>query len=72
MIINVDNIVISKFGQTKTNSKSLYKDIRPLVFIMTFNVEDKNNKLMSFRRDENFLEKYKAIWTKIEDLKILT
>ena len=80
MIINVDNIVISKFGKTKTNSKSLYKDIRPLVFIMpkmsgyvkTFNVEDKNNKLMSFRRDEDFLEKYKAIWTKIEDLKILT
>ena len=80
MIINVDNIVISKFVKTKTNSKSLYKDIRPLVFIMpkmsgyvkTFNVEDKNNKLMSFRWDEKLLEKYKAIWTKIEDLKILT
>ena len=80
MIINVDNIVISKFVKTKTNSKSLYKDIRPLVFIMpkmsgyvkTFNVEDKNNKLMSFRWGEKLLEKYKAIWTKIEDLKILT
>ena len=80
MIINVDNIVISKFVKTKTNSKSLYKDIRPLVFIMpkmsgyvkTFKVEDKNNKLMSFRWDEKLLEKYKAIWTKIEDLKILT
>ena len=77
MIINVDNIVISKFVKTKTNSKSLYKDIRPLVFIMpkmsgyvkTFKVEDKNNKLMSFRWDEKLLEKYKAIWTKIEDLK---
>ena len=32
--------------------------------------KDKNNKLMSFRKhDEKLLEKYKAIWTKIEDLK---
>ena len=32
--------------------------------------KDKNNKLMSFRiDDEKLLEKYKAIWTKIEDLK---
>ena len=54
----------------------LDKDIRPLVLIMpkmsgyvkTF--KDKINKLMSFRRDdEKLLEKYKAIWTKIEDLK---
>ena len=29
----------------------------------------KNNKLMSFRiDDQTLLEKYKAIWTKIEDL----
>ena len=34
--------------------------------------KDKSNKLMSFRiDDEKLLEKYKAIWTKIEDLKIL-
>ena len=36
--VNVDNIVISKLGKTKTNSKyligSLYKVIRPLVLIM--------------------------------------
>ena len=32
--------------------------------------KDKNNKLMSFRiEDEKILQKYKAIWTKIEDLK---
>ena len=32
--------------------------------------KDKNNKLMSFLiDDEKLLEKYKAIWTKIEDLK---
>ena len=32
--------------------------------------KDKNNKLISFRiDDEMLLEKYKAIWTKIEDLK---
>ena len=31
--------------------------------------KDENNKLMSFRiNDEKLLEKYKAIWTKIEDL----
>ena len=30
----------------------------------------KSNKLMSFRiDDEKLLEKYKAIWTKIDDLK---
>ena len=58
------------------------KAIRPLVLIMpkmsecvkTFKVKDgdkdKKSKLMSFcRNDENLLEKYKAIWTKIEDLK---
>ena len=32
--------------------------------------KDKNYKIMSFRIDnENLLEKYKTIWTKIEDLK---
>ena len=54
--------------------------IRPLVFIMpktsgyveTFKVEDKINKLMSFWiDDEKLLKKYKAIWTKIENLKVL-
>ena len=34
--------------------------------------KDKNNKLMSFRVDnEKLLEKYKTIWTKTEDLTIL-
>ena len=37
---------------------------------MTFQVEDKINKLMSFHiGDQKLLQKYKAIWTKIEDLK---
>ena len=32
--------------------------------------KDKNKKLISFRIDDNkLLEKYKAIWTKIEDFK---
>ena len=65
--VNVDNIDISKLGKTKTNSKYLIgfldKDIRPLVLIMpkmsgyvkTFKVEDKNNKLMSFRIDDEKL-----------------
>ena len=39
-------------------------------YVKTFKVEDKINKLMSLRRDdEKLLEKYKAIWIKIEDLK---
>ena len=80
--VNVDNIVISKISENKTNSKYLIvyldKDIRPLVLIMpkmsgyvkTFKIGDKNSKLMSFHiDDEKLLEKYKAIWNKIEDLK---
>ena len=36
----------------------------------TFKVKGKINELISFRRDdEKLLEKYKSIWTKIEDLK---
>ena len=43
-------------------------------YVKTFKVKDgdkdKNNKLMSFRIDDKkLLEKYKAIWIKIEDLK---
>ena len=58
----------------------LDKYIRLLVLIMPkisgyvkkFKVEDKINKLMPFLvDDEKLLEKYKAIWIKIEDLKIL-
>ena len=80
--VNIDNIVISKLVQTKTNSKYLIgyldKDIRPLVlvipkmtgYVKTFKVEYKNSKLMSFHiDDEKLLEKYKTNWTKIEDLK---
>ena len=72
---NVDNIVTSKLSKTKTNSKYLIgyldKVITPLVLIMpkmsgyvkTFKVKDgdkdKNNKLMSFRiDDEKLLENY--------------
>ena len=56
----------------------LDKAMRPLVLIMvkmsgygkTIKVEDKINKLMSFRiDDEKLLEKYRAIYIKIEDLK---
>ena len=60
----------------------LDKAIRPLVLIMPkmsgyvkiFRVKsgdkDKINKLMSFRRDdEKILEKCKALWIKIEDIK---
>ena len=60
----------------------LDKVIRSVVLVMpkksgyvrTFKVKDgdknKNNKLTSFRiNDETLLEKYKTVWTKIEDLK---
>ena len=80
--LNVDNIVVSKLAKIKTNSKYLIgyldKAIKPLVLIMpkmsryvkTFRFKKGDNKLMSFRIDnEKLLEKYEAIWTKIEDLK---
>ena len=79
--INVDNIIISKLVQTKTNSKYLIgyldKTTRPLVFIMpkmsgnvkTFKVKERNNKLVSFCiNNEKLLQKYEAIWTNIKDL----
>ena len=60
----------------------LDKTRRPLVlikpktrgYVKTFKVKegdkDKNNNLISFSiDDEKLLEKYKAIWTKIENLK---
>ena len=56
----------------------LDKAWRPLVLIMpkmsgfvkTFKVKEGDNKLMPLHiDDEKLLEKYKANWTKIEDLK---
>ena len=56
----------------------LDKAVRPLVlkmdkineYVKTFNFKEGNNKLMFFCiDDEKLLEKYKVIWTKIEDLK---
>ena len=79
--VHVGNIGISKFVKTKINSKYLTgcsdQAIRPLVLIMPkmsgyvtiFKVEDKNSKLVSFHIDDGKLEKYVAIWTRIEDLK---
>ena len=41
-----------------------------MLYVKTFKFEDKINKLMSLHTDdEKLLEKYKAIWSKIEDLK---
>ena len=81
--VNVDNIVISKLIENKTNSKYLIeikfdKAIRPLVLIMpkmsgyvkAFKIKEGDNKLISFCIDDKrLLEKYKAIWTNIEDFK---
>ena len=78
-----DNIVVLKLCETKTNSMHFIrikrdKAIRPSVLIMpkmiwyikTLEIEDKISKLTSSRvDDEKLLEKNKAIWTKIEDLR---
>ena len=77
--VDIDNIVISKLIEIKNYSKHLigYLNdvIRPSVMILPKmsvyikNFKVKNNKLMSFRIDDRPLEKYKTIWTKIEDVK---
>ena len=77
--VNVDNIAILKFVKTKSNSIGYFdKTIRLLVLVMpkmsgynrTFKVKEEKNYLMSFRIDnEKLLENYKAISTKIEELK---
>ena len=72
--VSVDNRVISNLVKTKTNSKYLIgyldKDIRPLVLKLPKMGGYVSNKLMSFCiDDEKLLQKYKAIWTKNEDLK---
>ena len=81
--VNTDNTVVSKLVETKSTSKHLIgikfnKDVRPLVLVMpkmggyvkTFKVKEVYNNLMSFRvDDEKLLEKYKAIWSMIEDFK---
>ena len=37
-------------------------------YAKTFKVKEKNDKFLSFRTDdEKLLEKYKAVWNKIED-----
>ena len=37
-------------------------------YAKTFKVKEKNDKFLSFRiDDEKLLEKYKAVWNKIED-----
>ena len=77
--VNIDNIVISKLVPAKANSKYLIrrldKTIRPFVLMMSkmsgyvriFQVKEGSSKLMSFHRDdENLLEKYKAISTKLK------
>ena len=81
---NVDNTVISKLVETKTNSKYLIryldKVIRPSVLILpkmsgyvqTFKVKDKSNELMSFHiGEEKLLEKYKTIWSKKQEHMII-
>ena len=81
--VNDENIVISKLIETKINFKYLTginfdKTIRPLVltipkmsgYVKTFKVKEGDNKLMSFHIDnKKLLQKYEAIWTKIDNLK---
>ena len=77
--VNIDNLVIWKLIGIKTNSQYLtgylHKVRRLLVlsgYVKKIKVKDKNNKLMPFCiNDVKLLEKYKTIWTKMDDLKIL-
>ena len=82
--VDVGNVVkILNLIKMKNNSKYLIRYlgdvIRPLVmvlpkmsgYIKTFKDKDKNknNQLMFFRIDnDKLIEKYKTIWTKIEDM----
>ena len=71
-------MLIIQLPQNQYLNGYLDKALRPLVLIMpkmsgfvkTFKVKERGNKLMPFHiDDEKLLEKYKANWTKIEDLK---
>ena len=79
--IDVENIFISNKIETKNISKYLFIYLDQIVLVLIFLkmrryvkiFKEKNKKLM---RELNFciedkmlLEKYKTIWTKIEDLK---
>ena len=45
-------------------------DLLKLLKIKTDKNKNRNYKMMSFDRDnDKLLEKYKSIWTKVEDLK---
>ena len=80
--IVISKLVKTKLNSKYLIGTKFDKAIRTLDFIMpkmggyikTFKVKegekDKNNKFMSFHiDDEKLLEKHKATWTKIEDLK---
>ena len=82
VIIVISKFVKTKTNSKYLIEIKFNKAVKPLLFIMpkmgryvkTLKVKegdkDKSNKSMSFRIDnEKLLEKYKAIWTKIEDLK---
>ena len=67
--VNVDNTVtlVSKLIATKTISNLI--GIKFDKVIRTFKVKEGDNKLLSFRIDnEKLLKKYNPIWAKIEDL----
>ena len=82
--VDVSNIVVSRLIKTKTNYKYLIRYLGEVIttlvltlpkmggYVKTFKDKDgnKDNELMFLRIDDKkLLEKYKVIWTKIEDLK---
>ena len=82
--VDVSNIVVSRLIKTKTNYKYSIRYLDEVItklvltlsetggYIKTFKENDgnKDNELMFLRIDDKkLLEKYKVIWTKIEDLK---
>ena len=77
--VNVDNIVISKLVERKTNSKYLIRYLDQVIrllylilakmigYVKKLKVKDKNIKLMPFCiDDEKLLEKYKIFGLKLK------
>ena len=63
-------MVISKLVEAKNNIKYLIGDFDKVMSGYGKTFKEKNNKLIFLHiHDDKLIEKYKTIWTKIEDLK---
>ena len=63
-LVDIGNVI------DKVTRQLVFKLSKNNGYVKTFKLKGENNKLMSFRiNNEKLIEKYKVIWTKIEDLK---